>query len=57
MFCYNDSKEVMGQSVIARCVVNLLKTMVVVSSRDDDGSFLFCLLNIIFALQMFCPTK
>ncbi len=40
MFCYNDSKEAVAQSVSALCLVNLLKTMVVGSS-SADGSFLF----------------
>ena len=40
MFCYNDSKEAVAQSVSSLCLVNLLKTMFVGSS-PDDGSFLF----------------
>ena len=47
MFCYNDSKEAVAQSVSALCLVNLLKTMVVGSS-PDDGSFLFCLFLFYF---------
>ena len=39
-FCYNYSKEAVAQSVSSLCLVNLLKTMVVCSSPDDD-SFLF----------------
>ncbi len=36
MFCCNVSKEAVAQSVSVLCLVNLLKTMVVGSSPDDD---------------------
>ena len=49
MFCYNDFKEAVGQSISALCLVNLLKTMVVGSS-PDDGSLVICFVYFYFFL-------